>query len=501
MIIVKRSAELKTLQKLLESHRPEFLYLRGRRRVGKSWLLEDLKNHASQNKTPFFFHCGAADVTPSTAMHLFVADLERATTRKKLSYFRKSALTWKAILDEIIEWSIELKNTGKSAVIVIDEVQWVATGQAGFVGKLKEAWVRIERETTAKIILCGSSERFFSQMTGGEEKILRGMSTSATLVVQPFSLNQTQKVFPNNWTDRQTVLVQMMTGGVPYYLEAIEKHSHLGFIPALNQAFFCNESRLIDENKEMLGLEFRENAQLTATRVLQHLAQSQRGLTHAEISKLTGDSISTVQYSLEKLMEYKIIFRKINLYSSKPLNHYCMKQGALFVLKDPFLHFYFKVMEPLRTRIERNTGKENLFLSMCNEEQIQGYTGYAFERLVAQILAGPCVTQAHTKLGLSDQADRLVGSAILRGKSEKGSQTDIVIRGSDKVVRVIECKWTKRQDFVHLEEPIAKQIELETGHQRINALITGATVNEEFRSAAKAKGVVLIELQDLFSQE
>ena len=62
----------------------------------------------------------------------------------------------------------------------------------------------------------------------------------------------------------------MCTGGVPYYISEIEKHVDSGFMNAMNATFFSNDSILLDEYTELLGLEFKKNAQNIAKNGFAH---------------------------------------------------------------------------------------------------------------------------------------------------------------------------------------------------------------------------------------
>lgn len=513
---ISRPDELAYLLKLLLSDNPEFAFIRGRRRIGKSWLLQELSAQAVNRSIPVLMHSGSADADSSEAMVLFINAFEKASRANKLSLIRKSALNWKMIFDEIINWSRAEMNLGRSVLIIIDEVQWISAGKRGFVGILKDAWVEFERETKAKIIICGSSERFFSEMTGGEEKILRGIATTAALLVPPFSQMQLSKMVPNIANKRQLLFLQMISGGIPYYIAAVSKNTNLGFYNAVNLAFFSQSSRLIHENTEMLGLEFRKNRQTTASLILMHICIAGRSLTISELAKRIGATISTIQDVAEKLIEYNIIVPKINLSKSVKTSEYKFSQGTTLSIKDSFLYFYYKVMKPLKSRIENNDGRENLFLSICQNEYIQGFSGYAFENLLFRFISDSKNIQIQNKLGMTLNSVYFIGSGYLKIHPGRGrtsldiqnqisqhektkSQIDVIVRGDDNLVRVIDCKWAQEERMSDLDDVIDKRIELTDGETRMNVLALGIEPSQAFRLKAQSMNIVLIELEDFFN--
>jgi predicted AAA+ superfamily ATPase len=79
-------------------------------------------------------------------------------------------------------------------------------------------------------------------------------------------------------------------------------------------------------------------------------ALGQEGTTEVNIVSRTGLPKTTVNTILSKLIDYKIIYRMYPLGSAVKKN----KSGAKYIMRDPFLNFYFQVLEPLAHRIRDN---------------------------------------------------------------------------------------------------------------------------------------------------
>ena len=56
---------------------------------------------------------------------------------------------------------------------MFDEIHWIAKRNSGFVSKVKRAWLSWEKAGNIKVIICGSSNRFFDDKTGTASSILR----------------------------------------------------------------------------------------------------------------------------------------------------------------------------------------------------------------------------------------------------------------------------------------------------------------------------------------
>jgi uncharacterized protein len=173
-----------------------------------------------------------------------------------LTRLRTQELSWLEVFETVGKYVCELKES--PLVLMMDEIQWIAKRNIGFVSQLKEAWVQWEMNPSVKLIISGSSNRFFEDKTGGDAKILRGMRTHGDIWVRPFSLWEVRKYFFSKWTDEEICLIYMMTGGVPYYLCRVPKVTN--FIRAVNETFFTRRTIFLEEIEEILDLEFNQTS-------------------------------------------------------------------------------------------------------------------------------------------------------------------------------------------------------------------------------------------------
>src|SRR5690242_19682621 len=129
--VLGRSEELKELKEFVASKKSGFVYVRGRRRVGKSALLKKL-----QNTTPnVFYFFGSPDSTMAQ-LHLdFAAQWDQFTGKVRLSDLKN--LTWSKIFSEITDY---VRQNRKSITLIFDETQWIAKVKSGCVGAIKQAW-------------------------------------------------------------------------------------------------------------------------------------------------------------------------------------------------------------------------------------------------------------------------------------------------------------------------------------------------------------------------
>lgn len=453
---IKRYRELQKLEEILKSKKSELVYIRGRRRVGKSWLLADL---AEANKNCLFFN-GQKDLSSENSTYQFAQTWEKFSKTTTLSELRKEALTWERVFSEI---SIFAKNSRAKITLIFDEIQWLAKQGNGFIGAIKSEWVHWERAGNVNVLVCGSSNKFFSDHVGGEEKILRGLQTAASIWVQPLTFQQVREEWFPSWDIREVCILYMMTGGVPYYLQRVDPE--LGFVYAINRAFFSAERNLLEEVDEIISLDFNAQGRASVKRILGAVGQD--GSSQKNIAIKTGISVSSVSKFVESLVKYKILFAKTPAFRKK----YKYEDFPRYYMKDFFLNFYFNVLSPLAKQIEVN--QKGLLFPYETKLSEQGYyipnfSGKAFELLVRNIIEYG--RYAPTKL--SQKLMLNVPDYEVFDYWDKESQIDLLVSSQkDRICRVIECKWTDEIKKEWIDELKKKKIELPKLLARKNYLI------------------------------
>ncbi len=484
-----RSDELTRLHSFSSAPDSGFLMVRGRRRIGKTWLLTEFV----QQVGALYFQ-GDDGMSSRQLMKSLAEAWKSYSGDDSLSVIRLTDLSWKRIFNAIIR---HCQSTPKKQhIFIFDEVQWIAKRKSGFSASLKEAWPQLEKSGNAKLIICGSSQRFFAQTTASvESSILHRLRTAADLWIEPFSLSEIKKHYFPQWTEEQICLTFMMTGGIPYYLERIE--SGQNFIRAINQAFFTRDTIFLDEFKEVLNLEFTKGSAATAEKVMSSLGQD--GSTLENIRKKTGiTSESTVRTIVDQLLTYQIIGEKTRAGKSK-----ANRRGSKFYLKDPFLNFYFQVLRSETPQIRKNI-RANLFQKCLGSKTgyyIENFSGKAFELLVQwvleQKLSPPSKEPILKKLGLTEDPYE-VGHFWEDGKT----QIDLVIENSgDRESRLLELKWINKPadlSSTYIEQVREKQYSPPKGWTISYHLLTSKPASAPLKKKAKAERVQILELSDLF---
>ena len=483
-----RNDELERLESFLSKKEAGFLMVRGRRRIGKSWLLTEFGK-----KVGAFYFLGEQDRSSRDLMRKMAQDWQSFSGDDSVAIIRVSDLSWKRLFVAMANYCRQRPE--KSHLFIFDEIQWIAKRKSGFVGQLKEAWVELEKLGNVKIIICGSSQRFFTQKTASETSVLHRMRTVADLWVRPFSLGEIRQHYFPKWSEEQICLVFMMTGGVPYYLERIPRSGN--FIRCLNEAFFVRDSIFLDEFREVLNLEFTKESSTTAEKLMASLGQV--GSTLEGMREKSGiQSESTVRSMVEQLLEFGLVAEKRCAGTQKG-----NRRGSRFYLKDPFLNFYFQILRPLAPKVRKNT-KTNLFAGVLSSKQgyyIENFSGKAFELLTEWVLEQKLSSSGQEpileKLALADE-EFAVGHYWENGKT----QVDLLIeQGEDRETRILELKWISKKAGVksgYLDEVKGKKYSPPKGWSVSHHLLLSQAATEPFQKMAAEEEVQILGLEDLF---
>ena len=150
---------MESLNRFLKKSGSGFLHVRGRRRVGKTWLLTDF----AKKEKAFIFQ-GEEDADTKSLQKTFAELWSKYSNDKTLSFIRKDNLSWELLFEKVTSYANAQRP--HKVILIFDEIQWLAKKNSGFISKIKKFWVDWEQGGNVKILICGSSNKFFSDNTG-----------------------------------------------------------------------------------------------------------------------------------------------------------------------------------------------------------------------------------------------------------------------------------------------------------------------------------------------
>ena len=410
--LIGRKEELETLDAAFNSYKSEFVILYGRRRVGKTFLINQKFGNAYT-----FRITGLAKATLTQQLTNFQTTFN-ATADARL-ILQEPPQNWFLAFQHLIKLAEEDPNERK--VIFFDELPWFDTHGSDFLIALEHFWNSwAAYRTDILLIGCGSAASWMVNKLIHNHGGLHNRVTQR-IVLQPFTLGETEEFLQSKggaYDRYQLAELYMAVGGIPFYLENIQ----------VNRSIAQNIDRLFFTSGGLLNLEYYDLFRSLFSNPDKHIAlvealtQKAQGMTRKEL--LTAAKLpdgGTTTRILEELEHSGFIKRYL------PFGK--LKREAVFQLIDQFTLFYHAFVK------DSKAGGEGAWLTQMDSPKWQAWSGYAFESLCAYH-----IKSIKKALGISSVYTEI--SAWRSTKSEKGAQIDLILDRNDRIITICEMKFS-----------------------------------------------------------
>ncbi|MBK7644548.1 MAG: ATP-binding protein [Planctomycetes bacterium] len=330
-----RDRELAFLEELHDSGKPELFVLYGRRRVGKTELLQQF---CGSRRAVYFL---AAQVREKDNLRAFRDALAAALDDAMLANVEFP--DWTAALNVAAE-----RAKDQRLVVVLDEFPYLCEGTKGLTSQLQRFWDTRGKRSELLLVLCGSQVSFMENEVLAERSPLFGRRT-AQRRLEPLSPMDALGFFPE-WKVRERVLAYAILGGMPAYLRRFETGRTL----AENVYREClrPEGYLFDEVQFLLKSELTTPATYNSI-----LAAIARGCDKVgDIALAVGVDSTTANKYLTTLRELQLVDREVPLTDPDPLRS---RKGS-YRIADRFLAFHFRHIQPHGSMIHAGRGQKVL---------------------------------------------------------------------------------------------------------------------------------------------
>lgn len=410
--IVGRKEERALLQSLIQSDRPAFVAVYGRRRVGKTFLVRSVYHDRFS-----FQITGIANVETAHQLTNFHGALVRQFPEYE-DY--PVARDWFHAFQVLIRALESLPDMEKK-ILFWDELPWFDTPGSLFISALEHFW-NSWASTRSDIILvvCGSAA---SWMINKLINNTGGLYNRVTHLInlEPFTLAECEAFFSEKGPvpDRYQLLqLYMVFGGIPFYLEAINPRKSA--TQNINDLCFAAGGRFRTEFEKLYHSLFKKaDKHIT---VIEALAQKSIGLDRAALLKAAGLPNGGNTSLVLRELEQSNFIRKYTMFGKQ-------KNNSLYQLTDFYSLFYLKF---IRNNYEVD---ENFWLNSLDAPEIRAWSGYAFEQICLCHLR-----QIKHALGIGSVQTK--SSAWFGGSGSEKTQVDLVIDRRDQVINLCEMKFS-----------------------------------------------------------
>lgn len=463
-MFIGRHSELESLNKRWHSNRFEFIAVYGRRRVGKTVLL----NKFCEGKRCVFF----------PALEVSEADNLRALSQAIAAFEHQevdAAPIWPDF-DSAFRHIAKLAQKER-LIFFIDEYPWLAKAKPAISSVLQQFIDHVFLKTNLVLILCGSSQSFMEHQVLGAKNPLYGRRTMQ-LKVEPFSGQGTAAFLPH-YSPQDKALLYGVTGGIPLYANY--------FNPKLNAAqniqslFFSRDGQLLSEPDNLLNVEFKE------PRMYNSVIMAVAGGASRLNDIATAVRLSTAECTnyVRPLLELGILTKET------PVTEPNSKK-TLYSVGDLMMRFWHRFVPQATAAISLGRGDE--WFTKMVQPKLPDYMGSVFETLCRQYV------QANSSRDhLWDTVGRWWGG---NPKTKQPEEIDIVAKDTMHDAMLFgECKFTNEPVGLSVLETLKRRAQLVNGNEsRSFVIFAKKGFSPALKKQAAKENVSLVALADLFPE-
>ena len=331
--LIGRKKEIEELSELYNSNKAEFVAIYGRRRIGKTFLVDE----ALKGKITFR-HAGLSPVDEANEKNSLKNQLRHFYLSLQLQGMKRSKCptTWMEAFFMLSHF-LESKDNGTRQVIFLDELPWMDTPRSGFITAFEGFWNTWAcHRDNIMLVCCGSANSWMLNNLVNNHGGLYGRTTYE-IKLSPFTLNeceqfyQAQDIKLSRYDIAQSY---MILGGIPYYLGYMKKG--LSLAQNIDLLFFDGNAKLSQEYNRLFASVFSNPEEMK--RIVNFLGTKHIGFTRKEIMEAlhvgTGGGLS-------KMLNALIASDFIDSYV--PFGN--GKRDERYRLTDPFCLFYQKFVK------------------------------------------------------------------------------------------------------------------------------------------------------------
>lgn len=440
MQFIGREQELTTLAGLIKKKSASIIVIKGRRRIGKSRLVEEFaKRHAFE---AFYRFAGISPTQTTTAQS------------QRDVFLGQFINQFGAPIDNTeiqSDWTILFKTLAKKTekgptILLFDEISWMGSKGPDFLGKLKDAWdVYFKQNDKLILIICGSVSTWIEKNILSSTGYLGRISLDLTLKELP--LADSAKFWGSHAKQvsaYEKFKVLAVTGGVPLYLE----HIHPDISAEENITALCfRQSGLLYREFDNIFSDLFSKRSALYKKIVESLTKG--ALTREEICEQVDQvSLSNIGEYLQDLMISGFISqdRTWQLKTGRPA------KMSRYRICDCYSRFYLKYIEPNKHKIEHDQLIANKVSSLTQWSSIMGLQ---FETLV---LNNRRLIWETLKIA---PEEIIFDNPYFQNKTKRhpGCQIDYLIQTKFNTVYVCEIKFSQKEIGSSIIEEVEEKIQ------------------------------------------
>lgn len=356
---VGRQIELKRLLNLSRKKSASFVIVKGRRRVGKSRLVEEFGKHFDH----YYVFYGLAPKKGTTVKHQ-LDEFSRQMSRQ----FKTSLAKYDDWSDAL--WAVGERVQSGNVLLLFDEISWMGFQDPNFLAKIKNIWdQQLKKNNKLIFVICGSASAWI------EKNILSNTGfvgrISLTLTLEELPLLDCNKFWPNHISAYEKFKMLAVTGGIPKYLEEINPKQSAE--ENIKNMCFVKGAILVEEFEQIFSDIFLRESEFykKIVKILCDGSKEQNEICRVLNAKRYG---RIPEYLWE--LELAGFIKRDHTWNIKTGND---SELSRYRLCDNYLRFYIKYIEKNLSKINRDSF---MLKSLISLSEWYSMMGFQFENLV-----------------------------------------------------------------------------------------------------------------------
>lgn len=413
ILLIGRKDEIELLQKCYKANEAQLIIVYGRRRVGKTFLI----NQTFNDDFAFKF-TGVYKQNKKTHLENFSLELENRMNKN---------------IEDIHDWAnaffqlrkyLDLLPTNQKQVVFFDEMPWLDTAKSGFLPAFEFFWNNYgNAKNNLVFIVAGSASSWISNKLLNNKGGFFNRHT-AKIYLEPFTLKETKEYLLSRniyWSNYDIAQLYMLIGGIPFYLNRISMEYTLN--ENIDRLFFQEHGYLYDEFDRLYTTLFNNDRKYIS--IVEALSKSRYGLLRNEIANKTklannGD----LSNMLKNLIDSGFVSKSLSIGQRKEY---------VYQLTDFYTLFYFHF-------IKEHYNDEHFWSSSIDLPKRRNYLGLSYELLCKLHLR-----QIKKALDIYGVSSNCYSFNKKGDELDEGCQIDLIIDRRDNVADICEIKYSLQE--------------------------------------------------------
>lgn len=464
-MFIGREKELEALEKRYRSDHFEFPVIYGRRRIGKTRLIQEF---IREKKAIYFMATEQSEKEQLKSLTAAIREQYPDEQTKLIDRFSG--------FESLFSYMTQISKD-RRIILAIDEYPYLAKAVPSISSLLQKFIDQEWSHTKLYLILCGSSMSFMERQVLQYKSPLYGRRT-AQLKLHPLPWYESIRFFPE-WQAEEKLLAYGICGGIPQYLSYFSFHKNLE--EAVVEEFLSTDGHLQEEPENLMLQELREPAVYNS--LLSAIANGASRLN--DIAMAMGRDPGKITFYLNNLMDLELV-EKIQPVESKGT------RCSIYRIRDELYLFWYRFIPSCASLIAMGLGRaawEKHVLPHLSE-----YFGHIFEEISMQYIQRLIMTgnmnELYTTYG------HWWGTNPVRKREE---EIDIVCANETDIL-CGECKWRSEPAGMDVLEILKERSLLISKGRKIHyALFSKSGFTESLQKEAESGNILLVDTEKLLA--